>query len=72
MGGLAFWKEGDTDGDEGVIVGGYEAVEEGTAEALDSGGGACEPGFRDAENFAVAALGWKWGRKCEGIERWEA
>jgi len=27
MGGLTFWKEGDTDGDEGVVVGGDEAVE---------------------------------------------
>ncbi len=71
MRGLAFWKEGDTDGDEGVVVSGDEAVEEGTAEALDSGGGACEPGFGDAQNFAIAALSWKWWRNCGGIERWE-
>lgn len=43
MGRLPFWKEGNTDGDEFVVVGGYEAVEEGSAEALNSGGRACEP-----------------------------
>ena len=43
MGRLAFRKEGDADGDECVVVGGDEAVEEGSAEALNGGGGACEP-----------------------------
>lgn len=43
VGGLPFWKEGNTDGDECVVVGGHEAVEEGSAEALNSGGRACEP-----------------------------
>ena len=71
MGGLAFWKEGNADGDKGVVVGGDQAVEEGTAEALDSGGGACKPGFGDAENFAIATLGWKRWWKGKGIERWE-
>ena len=71
MGRLAFWKEGDTDGDEGVVVGGDEAIEHGTAEALDSRGGACEPGFGDADDSTVATLGWNWWRKCEGTERRE-
>ena len=38
MGRLAFWKEGDTDGDEFVIVGGDKAIDKGMAEALDGGG----------------------------------
>ena len=60
VGRLAFWKERDTNGDEGVVVGGDEAVEERTAEALDSRSGACEPGFGYAEDLAMAALGWRW------------
>ena len=68
---LSFWKEGNTDGDEGVVVGRDEAVEEGTAEALDRRGRAGEPGFGDTEDFAIAALGWKWWRKCEGNKRRE-
>lgn len=71
MGGLPFWEEGDADGDEGVVVGGDEAVEEGAAEALNGGGGACEPGLRDSEDFAIAALGWKWWEGYEGGERRE-
>ena len=69
VGTLAFWKKWDTDGDEGVVVGGDEAVEEGTAEALDSRGGACEPGFGDAEDLAITALNYERWRKFEGTER---
>ena len=53
---LAFRQEGNTDRDDGVAVGGDETVQEGMAETLDSGGGTCEPGFGDANDFA-AALG---------------
>ena len=67
MGRLPLWKEGDIDGDVCVVVGGDEAVEEGTAEALNSGSGACEPGLGIPEDFAIAALGWKGWKGCEGI-----
>lgn len=56
MGKLAFWEERDTDGDKRVAVGRGEAVDEGTAESLNSRGGACEPEFGNAENFAIAAV----------------
>ena len=68
---LALRKKGYTDGNKSVVVGRDEAVKERTAEALNSGGGACEPGFRDAEDLAIAALSWKLWRKGEGMERWE-
>ena len=57
--------------DDSVIVFRGEAVEEGTAEALDGRGGACKPVFRDTEDFAIAALGWRWCREWERMERWE-
>ena len=59
MGRLTFWKKWDTDGDEGIIVCGDEAVKERTAEALNGRSGACEPGFGDAEDSTFAAVVWK-------------
>ena len=57
MGRLAFWEEGDTDGDDCIVVGGDKAIEQGTAKALDNGSGTCEPGFGNAENSSFATLG---------------
>ena len=37
MGRLAFWKEGDTDRDGFVILGGDKTIDMGMAEALDGG-----------------------------------
>lgn len=59
-------KEGDIDGDVCVAVGGDEVVEEGTAEALNSGSGACEPGLGIPEDFAIAAWVGKGGRDARG------
>lgn len=59
MGRLAFLEERDTDGNEGVVVVGDEAVEEGATEALDSRRGPCKPGFGDAEDFIISVLLWR-------------
>ena len=71
MGGLAFRKKWNADGDEGVVVAGNEAVEEGTAEALDSRGRAFKPKIRDTEDSAITAPSRIWWRKCKGKKRGE-
>ena len=56
---LTFCKEWYTNGDDGIVVSRDEAVKEGTAEARNHRGGAREPGFGDAEDFNIAARGWR-------------
>lgn len=66
MSGLTFGEEGDTDGDNFVMVGIYKAIKEGATEALDGRCGPGKPYFGDAKNLAIAALGWRWWREREG------
>lgn len=72
VGRLAFWEEGDADGDEFVVVREDEAVEEGATVALNSGGGACEPRTGDSEDFNISAFDWERWNGCEGAERRES
>lgn len=71
MGALAFGEERDRNGDESVAVRGDEAVEKGTTEALNGGSGAGEPGFGDAEDFTIAAFGWRRWRERKGLKKRE-
>ena len=63
---LAFRKEWNADGDEGVVVAGNQTVEEGTAEALDSRGRAFGPEIRNSEDSAITAPNRIRWRKCDG------